>query len=823
MWTWVAIAITVPLLALGGVTRATLLVALAVTASCALWLRFGATTKRARGGAASTASIALWLMAAVPLVQLLPVPNALLRILSPQAAAAWGSTDAAFSASSSWHPISLDPPGTTFMLATAVGIACFFDGASHAATAREARRRISLGIGVAVLAFDGVALLHSLFGLERLYGLYAPHDFGSHGPAFLTPLLNANHAAAVACVAPPLLLGLLTDSSSLTERISYGAGAALSGAVAILTLSRGGMCVLAFELAAMAALSVAQKRGERRGSRGIVLGAALTGAVSVGAALYVALPMVLREAGDRSYSKLEVPRAAARMIRGFWLTGCGRGAFTTVFPAYQGELAPASRFTHVESWPIQLVVDMGLVVSIAVAALLGYALVRTSFRAIAQPVTRGALVALVGLGLHDLADFSMEFIGVGVIAAALLALVTSCGSASTPPDSRSQKHASGLRWLSPRGAALAVAFALATADLGHDVDDEAATLARAWSTGKLGESFASIRDSALRHPAEPYFAMLRGVQLLSSPEAGAHLARAIRLGPGRPQTHFWLGRWFASLGRQGQAWAEYRTAVRLDRGLTVPVLMEMIRVHAPVDDLVALSSEPWSLEGAALELARLGREDDAQALDVRILMRDPAAAGARLREIERDRAGGRAAQALRRARALVQELPREPRAYLTLARIEPDTVTAETVLVEGLRHCEADPLLLEHLVRRRGGRLGLEAVSAELQQLREVLAASGEGPERAHVAEAEAEIARGRPGFAVPHLLDAAATATHPEPYLERAASLAEESQQLGVAESIWRRLAEREPANTRYKDGLERLRRASFDRVMRPDATSTP
>jgi tetratricopeptide (TPR) repeat protein len=810
---WIALAVAVPLLAMGGVTRATLIAGLLVAGIAGMVARSRANSTRTPSTPTRLVSVALWFAVGVCILQLVPLPSGLHRVLSPESWRLWREAAVAFGDDVGWRPLTMDPAGTAFAAATAIGVAIYFGDVSRVASGHDGRRGVASALAFAVVVFDVIALLHPIFGVEKLYGVYTPQSVAIAEAKVLAPLLNPNHAAAVACVGPPLLIGLAMDDESEVRRFLLFLAAALSGAVAVLTLSRGGIAVFIAEILLMSAIAYA-RRGRRNRNVRLVLGGVLALAGSIGAASYVALPAVLKEASDHDVSKLEIPRRALHAVGDFARTGIGRGAFSSVFPSYQGDLGSRQRFTHVENWPVQLIVELGVPCALVVVGLVLFAVARSSVRALDRGASVGALVALLGLIAHDLADFSMEFLATGLVATTLLAIVTSSGTTGLR---RPEDGAATRRWRPEKLLLTALAVALAAKDFGHSVEEDASAVASAWSAGALAYESPELRRAGLRHPTDPYFSMARAALDMRSPAAGALFARAVRLGPGRAQTHFWFARWFAMMGRRGQAWAEYREAMRLDQELGGAVLVDMVAQGAPTADILSASNSPESLDRAANELIRLGRNEQAAALDGEIVERFPNAVAARLREIQRAAQSGDVGLARARAERMVAVLPNEPRGHLTLSRLQPSEQAAQAALERGIQLVPEDADLLLELIRRRGTVSGLAAVATQVEQVSAVLARRGEGLERLHAVEALVEEARGNAPGAVKRLLDAASVSSQPRAHLEAAARLADRTGQYDVAELTWRRLAELVPADASYAENAARSRKQARERLALP------
>jgi hypothetical protein len=794
----------VPILWLGGVTHGGLLAA--VVAVAAVSPIIGASRSASlQWSEARVAIAALGGAAGWATFQLVPLPPWLLKILSPHASHIWLGCDAILGREGSWHPISVDLSETAFMATTSTVVAAFFFVALRHASAPGGARTLLIGVTAVVLCFESIALAHALVGATRIYGIFAPVTPGpiSRTP-IVTPLMNANHAAALGCVATPILLGFGFESKSSSSRAIAFVGAAVSGAVPVMSFSRGGFVVLGLETLAMVFYRVVRPGTVRSRAMGALVGAGAL-AVAASGALYVAHEPIVHEASDTSVEKLRLFSSAARMIPDFFTTGVGRGAFASAFSAYGAPFGAQYRFTHVESWPVQLAVESGLPIAIAFVSAIGWIIVRCVGVTAQKPSLFGATVALCGLGIHDLADFSMEFAGVALIAAALLAVVVSArGTRPRQLSARMSLRSAILAGLTP-----IVAFvALLLPHWHHALLSDCEKVAAEWTAGRLEAAGPTIIAAEARHPAEPYFPMAAGVRVLATPDAAPLLLRAVELGPGRAQTHFWFARWFLMAGRRGQAWAEYREALRIAPTFRNAVVDDMMAANAPLDDIEAAASTEEDLETASARLTAQGRLDDGKRLDDDLLQLYPPAVPARLRILGRLLA----AQDLPGARAAAEELislaSNDPRAYLALASVGAGPIEQEAAIERGLAACGDAPSLLEALVRTRGIRLGLGAVRDPLERLRKIYAEQG-APDRYFAIQADVELASNHPAAAVGLWLEASSAALDGDAYLRTAAAVAEQHGQLEMAESLYKRLAAKHPDDPEINAALLRLKPA--------------
>lgn len=795
-----ASVLALPLLFLGAVTHAGLL-ASAIAAAVFAWLARRHTKELTRRARLATGVLVSTI--ALGALQLVPLPNALLRALSPRAAAFWADADAASEHVRAFHPLTLDPAATAFAVGTLAVLTLIF-----ATTARLVRRwsreSILLAVAAAVGTFCVIALAHTLIRAETVYGFYAPRSSLAHSLPIVTPLVNPNHAAAAAGVGIPLFVGLALGRHATAERrVACMTFAAVCLAVAMLTLSRGGALVALAESAVM--LGYVLLRGPRNERAGRSLPLLASAVAGIGGAFYVAESGLAHEAHRLEPSKLRLIGQALSAVRDFPLFGVGLGASGTLSGTYLENVnVDASdpvvrRFSHVESWPADLVVGVGPVAAALIVLGLGIAIAPAVRRATRTPESFGALVALAGLLVHDLADFSLHYVGVGALGAALLATQTSASGrrpAVDEPDSWASRLGARAPWIVPAGVVALVAALLVTT-WGHLLVDD---LERAGA-----DRGASAEAAIAAHPTESYFVMMKGVREFRTARAAGYLHRAAELAPLRPQPHFWLARWLVAAGLRPQAWAEYRATVRLAPAMVTTCFDDMAKFRAPIVEFVDVAFDAAALELAANALVANGRAADLPELDELLIERHPPATAARARKVRRAIKEGRDAEARQEASALILAAPRAPDSYVVAAEAAAKPEDAEQVLADGLAVLPDDPTLLEDLIRRRGSRLGLSEVQGEIARMNAKCVAASCVP-RVHAAQGEAELARGHLAAALKHFR-AAVDASHDGlQYLDRVASIAEALGMKPLALESWSRLASAYPGRPEYAAALQRV-----------------
>ena len=450
------VAILGPPLALGGVPTWVLPIFLA--AVLLLWLRV---CLRAQSGIRLPIGAFIGLSAAIlSLFQWIPLPAAWTHALAP------GLTEAIRAALAGtgvdpWPSLSPVPADTAFETARLLGLTLLFAAAAQLSWRTSAAIVAAAGALVAL-----IGLIQEALGLSTILGIYRPLDVDpAQTAALLTTFVNPNHQAdlflltAFAGAALALHHRACARESAdgkHQERALMAAGAAiLAGAAAILSLSRG--AILALAAVAPLALAFAWTSREQRRSRtrsrwrdrlvavGVIGGLALIVA-SRGRALDELATLWRDDPG--AADKARVAADALAIHARSPLVGVGRGAFIDLFPAVDS--APtAALHTHLESAPVALLVEWGWFGAALGAALAlwwlaalreGRGLGRTGAREV-------ALCGPLAVAVHNLGDFSLEFLGV---AAPLCAL---CG----PLDPASSLRVPG------RAAALAGALLLAPA------------------------------------------------------------------------------------------------------------------------------------------------------------------------------------------------------------------------------------------------------------------------------------------------------------------------------------------------------------------------
>jgi hypothetical protein len=397
----------------------TLLVAAASACACLLLLV-------PRRGAPQRASWFLpWLLvaSAFTLLQAVPLPAAVRAVFAPGSDADLRQILSGLFAGGRAFPLSLDPGATLHEAVRLLGYACLLFVLTNY------RERIAPWICVSAALCAGLGVCAGL-GLSLPPPLAVP-QLGATRALFPAGLYNSNHLAALQGLGALFCLAAALGARERQRAGLYLALWALCTLVLIGTLSRAGIVVW---LLAQAVLLVLQGRRRRRG---LLLLVALLG-IFCGLVLWGgALPALHSRFAATSLPEITAPGGklhawieAWPLLRGHLLFGVGRGAFENAFQHVQA-LSGRLRFAYLENEWLQVVLDWGAPAAVVLFGLLFLALRdalgalfhgEKDARAAAPRPALVALLALAGLGLHNLLDFNLEVGGIAVLAVALCAL-----------------------------------------------------------------------------------------------------------------------------------------------------------------------------------------------------------------------------------------------------------------------------------------------------------------------------------------------------------------------------------------------------------------
>ncbi|MEE9383491.1 MAG: O-antigen ligase family protein [Nannocystaceae bacterium] len=573
-------AIGGPALALGGVPPQVVPIFLVVVAL--LWLRL---TSRLGGRVRRPWGLEIGLFAAaLTFVQWMPLPMGGAHWL---ASAFMTHVDAGLEGTGlpSWSRISVVPGNTGLEVGRLLGLVLLF-----VAAAQMSWRVPAFSIVAAAVVVAGVGLVHELSGTQAIYGVYWPRERGMAAAAELvTCFVNPNHQSSLFLLAIFSGLALAAHQREAVARVlppiehkraldrmwaAWGAVAFLVFAL-VLSLSRAAL-ITAMLVAFVARVCVGNSgnlgpnrddHGSSRWRRAGVLVVVLLLLAVVGSHGAWEQLETLGDPGNLQ-DKYAVVIDALGLIPISPLLGVGRGAFVDAYPVL-GSAPGSALYTHAENAPVAMIVEWGPVFGGGIAIALARWWV-VAWRAAEGRGPRLALLGLLAVAVHNLADFNLEYLGV---AAGVCAL-----AGSLSPTARRARFRVAPRW--PGLALLAAGFAIAIVSL-----DGTWSSQRAWKRGYLQQA---ARPELLSHlhyrPLDPaiHLALARRAAEASDwSEVKRRATTVERLRPTSPDAYLLHAAAFRAGGDTGRADEATRSALSSLRQSPSDELVEYLLAAYP--------------------------------------------------------------------------------------------------------------------------------------------------------------------------------------------------------------------------------------------------
>ncbi len=605
---WIAaevfLAVTLVVLpaSLGGAPEWTSWLVCAFSSAAMIAWVLGASRNHRRWGWHPVLAIPAFVVA-VSLVQLVPLPPGLLAVLSPKVAQLREFALVPLGLTA-WRPLAVDAPATARGLARVLSLGMLLFAALELGRLPGVRRRLLSVLALAGAATAAIGFVHLLAGLDSLFGLT---HFQGNVP-LLTPFGNTNHLAAWLLLTGTIGLGLAIETPTRDQAIGWAVVAGLCGVGVFLSFSRGGIASFVATWLLVGAGVLARRGGGLRSVFPWVL---------IGGTIVVAGLLSFDQLMDRvdsissvdkfTSTKLSLWPMFARGLAPYGLVGMGSGGFELGFAPAQA-LDFSVTYTHPETLLLQWVADVGVPGTLVVLLLCGWGL-RGCWRSLKPYVTEQmALVAVLGVGLHELFDFALELNAVAPAATIVVGLLCSVGEGGPRLAVRR------------RGLVLAISpAAVAVVALAFGLPGYVTAEQRLSTAIRNGQTFPEVRALALplidRHPAD-WVLYANVAQYASSHadplEALAWINRVLTLRPADAQSHVAAARALLRLGKPVQALGEFKLAWErgdsssLELGLNVAAKLGQW-------DRVILDS-PRHIESAYSFLRAKGRNDDARLL-----------------------------------------------------------------------------------------------------------------------------------------------------------------------------------------------------------------
>jgi len=408
-----------------------------------------------------TLVIAFALPAAAIALQLIPLPLAWVRAVSPNLSGILENTDFAFGAGlRRLHPFSIDGSATLVPFLLFASAAVLVVGLARTMAARHPRTLVE-GLTVVGVTLALVGIVQKPLYDGRLLGFWTPQVPGSP----FGPFVNKNHFAGWMLMALPLSLGLVCagleramrdvrsgwrhkilwlSSTEANRLILLAVGVLLMSVSLVLTMSRSGISALTLSIALMGLLVIRGLKGRSRRMIGVIYLVGLFGA----AVAWVGVDVLATRFANTNWSEFNDRRGAwldaLGVIGSFPLTGTGLNTYPIVARFYQRHDL-SSFYGEAHNDYLQLLAEGGLLVAIP-AVLCVAAFGREVHRRMRNDVPgsswwlrRASVAAIVAIGLQEAVEFSLQMPG----NVTLFAVV--CALAIHPPRETRSEDRPGLK------------------------------------------------------------------------------------------------------------------------------------------------------------------------------------------------------------------------------------------------------------------------------------------------------------------------------------------------------------------------------------------
>jgi len=365
------------------------------------------------------------------LLQIIPLPAQVVKIISPETFALYSNTIGLLGPPE-WMSLSVDIHSTVAEFFRYGSYLCFYVLAVQLLADRS---RLRFAVKVAVVCGFVIALiafLQEYMGNGKIFWLRQPPG----GTRMVGPYVYSNHYAGYMAMVTLLAVSLffyyrprLGYAKSLKEKtialfsnsynlshLYWGLMAIVMAASITMSLSRGG--ILSFSAACLVLLVIFV--GKQRKAASLLFAVGFLVLVVLAADWFASENVVERfsstydEQGNIRDLRLIYWQDALKVIRDFPVTGTGMGTFGNIFPTYQVRQLPGHFIYHAHNDYLELLTDGGLIAFGCAAVFLCLLVVKT-FRQLLQRQDRyegylywGALAGILAILLHSIIDFNFQ-------------------------------------------------------------------------------------------------------------------------------------------------------------------------------------------------------------------------------------------------------------------------------------------------------------------------------------------------------------------------------------------------------------------------------
>ncbi len=510
--------------------------------------------------------IPIGLFIGIVVLQLIPLPPSIIKIISPAAYRIYHETIGnAAGGSLPWLTLSLYPHATAIELSRILSYLVVYFLAVQLLKDRASIERVS-----ALLLIFGCLI--ALFGIVQklLYNgkIYWLRTLTEGGSPF-GPYVNRNHFAGLMEMLIPIGITIfLTHNThryrgrlkeTIVEFFSIGAGnesilagfsIVIMGTALFLSLSRGGIAALSLSMLFMGIMLIRRRSTRSKGKFILVLFSFIFLSVSwFGWDKIIERFEGLRHHDPSAVFRLENWEDTGGMISDFSIFGTGLGTYKYIYPKYK-TIPSQEVWEHAHNDYIELASEVGIP-GLMLSMYIIFAFIRTNLRLLRQRrdiharlLSLGALTGIIAILIHSLTDFNLHIGANGLFFSFLMGLSLAASHTRLSNENGGTLLKTAQITI-PKGLRIPVSFAVAAIAFGLS----------------LGAFKSAVGDL--------YFSLVKDKPLSKETPATAVekrnlIEKAILWDRGNARYYFGLGNIESILQEKDNALKDYSTAVRLN-------------------------------------------------------------------------------------------------------------------------------------------------------------------------------------------------------------------------------------------------------------------
>jgi O-antigen ligase len=384
-------------------------------------------------------------MIALVLFQMIPMPEGLLKLISPASLSTY-STFGNYPAGA-FHPISLNPAATLRELLRVLAYAAiFFVIVSHYRTKEQVQTLVKtiLAMGCFLVVF---AIVQKMTWNGRIFWIYPVDEYLRNGLRIWGPYVSYDNFAGYMEMAIPLGMGLLLYSAPSVKALPEAPLSLkmarflaseklvpyallfllvlIMAAALFMTFSRGG--ILAFVVSSLFFAWITWRRRTLRSKTALLAILAVVIFAAVVLAAWDRLEEKFADLEEDHISRLSVWQDSLGIVRDYPVLGTGLGTFESAYMRYQTTM-PRHLFDHAHNDYVEIITDTG-VVGLLLGAGMALVFFRMSFRRWRQKhgmfgkcIGAGGLASFVAITAHSFTDFNLHIPANALLFAVISAL-----------------------------------------------------------------------------------------------------------------------------------------------------------------------------------------------------------------------------------------------------------------------------------------------------------------------------------------------------------------------------------------------------------------